>query len=66
MLPLIAVTSDLKHVEPYNWHATPSPYIDAVVRASNALPVIVPSLAEELDIDALLDRVDGVLVTGSR
>lgn len=66
MHPLIAVTSDLKTVDPYDWHATPSPYIDAVVKASNALPVIVPSLGDDLDIDTLLDRVDGVLVTGSR
>lgn len=66
MKPLIAVTSDLKPVDPYLWHATPSPYIDAVVHASGGLPLIVPSLGDDLDIDALLDRVDGVLVTGSR
>lgn len=66
MLPLIAVTSDLKHVEPYDWHATPSPYIDAVVAAADGLPVIVPSVGDALHIDTLLDRVDGVLVTGSR
>ncbi|MEM1037909.1 MAG: gamma-glutamyl-gamma-aminobutyrate hydrolase family protein [Pseudomonadota bacterium] len=66
MQPLIAITSDLKHVEPYNWHATPSPYVDAVVAASQGLPIIVPSIGDALDIDTLLDRVDGVLVTGSR
>lgn len=65
-LPLVAVTTDLKHVAPYDWHATPSPYVDAVVAAAGALPVLVPSLAERLDIDALLSRIDGLLVTGSR
>ncbi|MFD0915327.1 gamma-glutamyl-gamma-aminobutyrate hydrolase family protein [Pseudahrensia aquimaris] len=64
--PLVAVTADNKFVEPYNWHATPSPYIDAAIAAAKALPVIVPSVGDKLDIDTLLDRVDGVLVTGSR
>ena len=64
--PLIAVTTDLKHVTPYDWHATPSPYVNAVVAAADALPMLVPSLGDRLDVEALLDRVDGLLVTGSR
>ncbi|MEM8750370.1 MAG: gamma-glutamyl-gamma-aminobutyrate hydrolase family protein [Pseudomonadota bacterium] len=66
MKPLIAITSDFKHVEPYNWHATPSPYVDATVQVADAMPVIVPSIGEKLELDAFLDRVDGVLITGSR
>lgn len=64
--PLIAVTSDMKDVAPYMWHATPSPYIDAAAEVSDVTPMILPSLGNRLDIDAMLDRVDGVLVTGSR
>lgn len=64
--PLIAVTTDNKYVDPYNWHATPAPYIDAILEAANGMPVLVPSIGARLEIDNLLDRVDGVLITGSR
>ena len=66
-LPLIAVTTDYQAtMPPYMWHATPDTYVDAVTDVSGGLPVLVPSIGEQLNIDALLDRVDGVLVTGSR
>ncbi|MEM9732771.1 MAG: gamma-glutamyl-gamma-aminobutyrate hydrolase family protein [Pseudomonadota bacterium] len=64
--PLIAVTSDYKHVDPYMWHAVPSPYIDAATDVAGVIPLALPSLGDRLDLDALLDRVEGVLVTGSR
>ncbi|NKB51875.1 MAG: gamma-glutamyl-gamma-aminobutyrate hydrolase family protein [Rhizobiaceae bacterium] len=64
--PLIAITSDYKDVEPYMWHATPSPYIDAATQVSDVIPMIVPSIGDKLEVDSLLDRIDGLLVTGSR
>jgi len=65
-LPLIAITTDYREMHPYMWHATPNTYVDAVTDVSGALPMLVPSIGDRLDIDSLLDRVDGVLVTGSR
>src|SRR5262245_51940915 len=38
-------------------------YLDAVV-AAGGLPVVVPPLAKEVEIDAYLDRLDGFLLTG--
>ncbi|MGI9364043.1 MAG: gamma-glutamyl-gamma-aminobutyrate hydrolase family protein [Rhizobiaceae bacterium] len=64
--PIVAVTSDYKDVAPYMWHAAPAPYIDATTHVSDVIPMIVPSIGVHLDLDSLLDRVDGVLVTGSR
>ncbi len=64
--PLILVTADVKPVDGYDWHAAPSTYLKAVLSGANALPVILPSLGAEIDIDGVLDRVDGVLATGSR
>ena len=64
--PLILVTADVKSVDGYDWHAAPSTYLQAVVTGSGALPVVLPSLGLEIDIDAVLDQVDGVLATGSR
>ncbi len=64
--PLIAVSADVRDVDGYRWHAAPDTYLKAVVAGLGGLPVIVPSLAGGIDLDTLLDRVDGVLVTGSR
>ncbi|WP_417672190.1 gamma-glutamyl-gamma-aminobutyrate hydrolase family protein [Roseibium sp.] len=64
--PLILVTADVKAVDGYNWHAAPSTYLKAVLSGADALPVILPSLGAEMDIDSILDRVDGILATGSR
>lgn len=63
--PLVAVTTDTRYLDPYIWHATPDQYVAAAAEAAGVLPVLVPSLGEKLDLDALLDKVDGVIATGS-
>jgi putative glutamine amidotransferase len=40
-------------------------YARAILDAADALPLIIPSLAEELRLDDLLGRLDGILFTGS-
>jgi len=46
-------------------HCVGDKYVDAVVEAACALPVVVPAIGESLAIEALLERLDGVLLTGS-
>ena len=64
--PLILVPADVRPGDGYNWHAAPETYLKALVQGSGAIPLILPSLSGDLDLDALLGRVDGVLLTGSR
>jgi putative glutamine amidotransferase len=64
--PLVAVTTDARQIDPYVWHATPEQYLEAAISTANVFPVLVPSFGDRLDLDGLLDRVDGVMVTGSR
>ncbi len=40
-------------------------YLKALTDGADALPMIVPVLADEVDIDAMLAHVDGILLTGS-
>ncbi len=40
-------------------------YLKAVIEAADAVPLIIPVLADDLAIDELVDQVDGVLLTGS-
>lgn len=64
--PLVAVSTDVKHFENYTWHAAPRQYIEAAVAGAGVFPVLVPSFGDRLDLDELLDRVDGVMLTGSK
>ena len=63
---LVAIPADIRSFQGYTWHATPEQYIMAAVNGSNVLPLIVPALADGTDVEMVLDRVDGVLISGSR
>ena len=63
---LVAIPADVRTFDGYTWHAAPEQYIMAAVRGSNVLPLVVPALTDGTDVDMVLDRVDGVLVSGSR
>lgn len=64
--PLVMVTADVKPIDGFNWHAVISSYLQAALKGSDVIPMILPSLGADLDLDAALDHVDGVLATGSR
>ncbi len=64
--PLILVPADTRPGDGYVWHGAPETYLSAVVYSFGAIPLILPSLAEALDLDAVLGRVDGVLLSGAR
>lgn len=62
---LIAVPADVQEFGHYTWHAAPSTYLSAIAASGAAVPVIVPALLPAIDVDVVLDRVDGVLLTGA-
>lgn len=64
--PLVAIAADVREFDNYHWHASPRPYLEAAARVAGATPLIVPALGDAIDIEAVLDRVDGVLLSGSR
>ena len=64
--PLVAVPADKRFFDGYDWHATPNQYLEALVSVAGVFPVIVPAFGGRLDLDSLLQSVDGVLVTGSK
>jgi putative glutamine amidotransferase len=63
--PLIGVTSCLKPRDGLHFHTVGEKYVDAVVAGAGGVPVLIPALGERLAPDTLLDRLDGLLVTGS-
>ncbi len=64
--PLIAVTGDVRDFDNYTWHAAPQTYLEAAVGVAGVTPLIVPAFGGRIDLDAILDRVDGVMATGSK
>jgi putative glutamine amidotransferase len=65
-VPVVLVSTDVRIAEGYRWHSTPQTYLDAVREGAKVVPLCLPNSGDDVDIDALLDRVDGVLMTGSR
>ena len=47
------------------FHGVQDKYVDAVLSATSAVPVLIPASGDRLHLDPLLDRLDGILVTGS-
>jgi putative glutamine amidotransferase len=47
-------------------HAAPDACVHAAAELAGAVPVLVPALGDAADIPALLARLDGILLTGSR
>lgn len=64
MKPLIGVTCERAEADGYFWHRVEEHYPRAIIEAAGGIPVMIPSLANLLDVRALLQRVDGVLLTG--
>jgi putative glutamine amidotransferase len=52
-------------IGPHPFHAVGEKYIVAVRDSANALPLLIPVLDTPIDIEEILDTVDGILLTGS-
>lgn len=63
--PLIGIPADRRILGPHPFHCVGEKYIRAVAEAAEAIPVLIPSLGAGTDLDAVLGRVDGILLTGS-
>ena len=63
--PMVGVVSDRRMVGPHPFHMVGEKYLQAVWDGAEAYPVCLPSLGGDFDVLAILDRLDGVLLTGS-
>lgn len=63
--PVVGVLACRKMVEP-NWsHAAAEKYLVALSSVADVMPLIVPSLQDDLCPEMLFDRLDGLLLPGS-
>lgn len=64
-LPLVGIPACTKQVGALPYHVAGDKYVRAVSEGADCLPLVIPALGDWHDIDDLVDRVDGFLVTGS-
>ena len=63
--PVIGITADRRLVEPHPFHMAGEKYITAISEGANALPFILPSLGDSIDLEDAIRHLDGVFFTGS-
>ncbi|WP_454851758.1 gamma-glutamyl-gamma-aminobutyrate hydrolase family protein [Rhizobium binxianense] len=63
--PIVAVPADIRAFDGAAWHAVQHQYVRAALNAAGVMAFIIPAFETGYDTDAILDRVDGVLVSGS-
>jgi putative glutamine amidotransferase len=63
--PVIGIPADRRMIGAHPFHAVGEKYLTALLQVADAVPLIVPALAREFRLEELLDRLDGVLLTGS-
>jgi len=63
--PIIGIPADRRTLGLHPFHVVGEKYARAVLDGADALPLLIPALAEELGMDELLGRLDGLMFTGS-
>jgi len=64
-VPLVGLPACVRTLHERPFHTAADRYARAVVEAAGCVPVIIPAIGAQLDVAALLDRLDGLVLTGS-
>ena len=73
-LPLVGIPADIREIGIHPFHAVGEKYINAIAHGSGVFPLLIPAfgegrdlaaLNERYDLDAVIDRLDGLFFTGS-
>lgn len=64
-IPLVGLPSDRKQIGHHPFQAVGEKYVRAVVDGAGCLPQLIPSLTPPLDLRAVLENLDGLLLTGA-
>lgn len=61
---IVAVTCNLSDADGHVSHRAGHRYLTALQEISGAVPILVPALGDSFDVEALLDNIDGIVLTG--
>jgi putative glutamine amidotransferase len=62
---LIGIPSCVRKINKRVIHGVNDKYPSAVIEAAGCLPIVIPAVGSKVDLCGLLDRLDGLLLTGS-
>ena len=63
--PIVGIPADRRDYTGQSFHMVGEKYLAAVVQGSDAVPLVIPVLEDQLDLAALLEHVDGILLPAS-
>ncbi len=63
--PVVLLPADYRQLGDHPFHVVGHKYVSAVVHAARALPLIIPALGSESEIEALLEVADGIMLPGA-
>jgi putative glutamine amidotransferase len=63
--PVIGIPADRRMLGEHPVHVVGEKYINAVLDAAGGIPLLIPAIGREIEMDELLESLDGVLFTGS-
>jgi putative glutamine amidotransferase len=64
-IPLVALPACRWEKDGQSYHTIGDKYVRAVAEAAGCLPMMLPSLEGAIDLDDLVDKLDGLVLTGS-
>jgi putative glutamine amidotransferase len=64
-LPFIGIPCCVRQIWERPFHTVADRYTEAVIAVAGCLPVLIPAIGPHVDVSAVLDRLDGLLLTGS-
>ena len=63
--PLVGIPADTTNDHGQGYHTVGDKYVRAVAEVADCIPLVIPALADILDLEAVLDHLDGVMLTGA-
>jgi putative glutamine amidotransferase len=64
-MPLVGIPTCLRKVNERIFYGVNDRYPNAVIDAAGCLPLLIPAVGSKVDLCTVLDRLDGLLLTGS-
>ena len=64
-MPVIGIPACVRKIKERLIHTVADKYPSAIIDAAGCLPVLIPAIGARVDVSGFLDRLDGLLLTGS-
>src|SRR5438067_6118255 len=64
-LPFVGIPCCLRTINERVFHTVNERYPNAIVDAAGCLPIFIPAIGPKIDCSAVLDGIDGLMLTGS-